>query len=258
MSKLRGVGWAALAAGFAFAASGGLPVLARHVPWGVERWLAGFAPGPSSSALCGAGDRPAGRDALARLVARIYPLDAVDRDVPIEVNIVRGDTVNAFATLGGRIYVYDGLVQQAQSPEELAGVLAHEIEHVRHRHIIQGAVVSMATWGGLKAVFGGAVDTGAAHSLLSLTFSREQEAEADEEGLRRLKAAGVDSAGVVRFFERAARAPSAPALLSSHPADTDRAARAARFAGYPVRPVLEPVAWVALRGLCGPGPQVSP
>ena len=252
MSKRKGLVWAGLAAGLAVAVHAGLPGLARHVPWRVERWLAAVASDPALTGVCHGDAQSGGTDALNDVVGRLYPLDAADRAIPIQVSVVRGDTVNAFATLGGRIYVYDGLLQQARSPEELAGVLAHEIEHVRHRHIIQGAVVSAATWGGLRAIFGGASDAGIAHSLLTLSFSREQEAEADEDGLRRLRTAGVDADGLVQFFERAGRSASAPALVSSHPADADRAQRAARFRGYPVKPVLSADRWVALRGLCQP------
>ena len=252
MSKRKGLVWAGLAAGLAVVASVGLPALAKQIPWRVERWLAGLTDGPQGASVCHDAPPAAGSDALNRLVVRLYPLDAEDRTIPIEVALLRGDTVNAFATLGGRIYLYDGLLQQARSPEELAGVLAHEIEHVRHRHIIQGVVVSAATWGGLKAIVGGAADAGVAHALLTLSFSREQEAEADEDGLRRLRTAGVDADGLVRFFERTARSGSAPAILSSHPADTDRADRAARFRGYPVRAVLSAEQWAALRGLCRP------
>ena len=258
MSKRKGLVWAGLAAGLAVAVHAGLPGLARHVPWGVERWLAAVVADPALTGVCHGDARSAGSDALSDVVGRLYPLDAADRAIPIQVSVVRGDAVNAFATLGARIYVYDGLLQQARSPEELAGVLAHEIEHVRHRHIIQGAVVSAATWGGLTAIFGGTGDAGVAHSLLTLSFSREQEAEADEDGLRRLRTAGVDADGLVQFFERAGRATSAPALLSSHPADADRAQRAARFRGYAVKPVLSAEQWVALRGLCQPASAGQP
>jgi len=249
MSKLKGLLWLGVAAGIGLVAAVGLPALARHVPWRVERWMGSFGSSPGGDALCGA-PSTAGQAALQNLVQRLYPLRMDPRDVPISVQIVRGATVNAYATLGGRIYVYDGLLQRAQSPEELAGVLAHEMEHVRQRHIIQGAVVSLVTWGGLKAIFQGS-DFNMAHTLLSLSFSREQEAEADEGGLERLRAAQIDAAGFAKFFERARQSESPPAILSSHPSQDERAARAARFTGYPTRPALLPGEWAALRGICG-------
>ncbi len=249
MSKFRGLLWAGLVAGLGVAAAVGLPRLARHVPWPVERWLGSIGGTGSGTDVCG-GSAPAARAALEHLLHRLYPLPADDPDVDIDVQVIRGDTINAYATLGGHIRVFDGLLQQARTPEELAGVLAHEIEHVRGRHIVQGAAVALATWGGLRALFGGG-DAGIARALLSLSFSREQETEADEQGLRRLRAAQVDAAGFARFFERASRSQALPALLSSHPADPERAERAARVGGYPTRPALAPQEWADLRGICG-------
>lgn len=248
MSKRKGLMWVGVAAGLAVIAAVGLPRLARHVPWSVERWIGSISQSPAGETVCGAPS--AGQVSLRHLVQRLYPLFPDDSRVPLSIQVIRGSTVNAFATLGGRIYVYDGLLQRAQSPEELAGVLAHEMEHVRQRHIIQGAVVSLVTWGGLKTIFQGS-DFNMTHTLLSLSFSREQEAEADEGGLERLRAAQIEAAGFAKFFERARQSDSPPAILSSHPSDDERAARAARFTGYPTRPALPPAEWAALRGICG-------
>ena len=250
MSKRKGLVWVGVAVGIAVVAAVGLPGLAKRLPWSVERKLGSMGDEPLPGEVCGAASLPS-QAALKHLVERLYPIEPGDSAVPVSIAVIRGDTINAYAALGGRIYVFDGLLQQAESPEELAGVLAHEIEHVRARHIIQGLVVSIVTWGGLKMIFQTG-DEGMTRVLLSMGFSRTQEAEADERGLERLRTAGVDAGGFVRFFERARESGSAPAILSSHPADADRAARAARFTGYPTRPVLTPDAWQALRGICKP------
>lgn len=250
MSKWKGLVWVGIAAGLGVVAAIGLPRLAKHMPWSVERRLGSIGSGPADHLLC-KGSEPAERRALDQLVRRLYPLTAEDRTIPISIDVIRGSTVNAFATLGGRIFVYDGLLQQARSPDELAGVLAHEIEHVRDRHILQGAVVSLVTWGGLRAIFQNG-DPGVAHSLLSLSFSREQEAEADEGALQRMRSTHISAAGFVEFFERARQSGSLPAILSNHPSDEDRAARAARFSGYSTWPALSPDEWRMLRGICKP------
>jgi predicted Zn-dependent protease len=185
-------------------------------------------------------------------VSRVYPLDAEDRSLPVTVAVVRGDVVNAYATLGGHIYVFDGLLQQAQSPQELAGVIAHEIAHVRDRHIIQGVVVNLVTFTGLRAVFpGGAGDrAGAAQTLLSLRFSREQEAEADRDGLARLRVAKVDASGLASFFARAQHAAQPPPFLSNHPSNRSRADLAASEGAYPSAPLLDAASWRSLKRLC--------
>jgi predicted Zn-dependent protease len=248
-SKVRGLLWVLLAAVLAAGAALALPWAARRVPWSVERGL-GDAVGflPPGQPCSGQARASALFDAL---VARIYPVLADDADIPLKVEVIHGKTVNAFAALGGRVYVFEGLIDQARSPEELAGVLAHEIEHVRNRHVIQGVAVDLLTLEGLRlALPGDPQDTRLAHLLLNLQFSRGQEAEADEKGLERLRRAQVDAAGFEQFFARAQAAPAPPQFLSSHPSNEARRALAARLRGYPVRPVLEPGQWEVLSAIC--------
>jgi hypothetical protein len=253
-SKTRGLLWVLATVALAAGAAVGLPHAARHMPWRVERWMAGILGSGPAGAPCQGAGQPGAIDALEALVRRIDPVFPGDRTVPISVDVIPGDTVNAYASLGGHIHVFDGLLQQTQSPEELAGVLAHEIEHVRNRHIIQDVAVKLLTISALKVVLPGdhSGEAQAAYLLLTLRFSRQQEDEADRLGLQRLQAAQVDAAGLQRFFARARAMPSPPAILSSHPSDDSRAELAAQFRGYPVRPVLDGPQWQALRNLCGP------
>ena len=123
---------------------------------------------------------------------------------PSQWTLFRGSAINAFAGLGGHIYVYDGLLRQADSPDELAGVIAHEIEHVHHRHILQGVLVRLLTTEAMRWIFfdGKQMGPEIARLLLNMSFSRGQEFEADDAGLQRLRQARVDVAGLGRFFER--------------------------------------------------------
>jgi predicted Zn-dependent protease len=244
--------WVLLTAGVAAAIVFALPVLARHVPWSAERWLGRIVGAGPPGALCGAHGQPESKAAFDKLIQRIYPLTADDTAVPITVDAVRGSTVNALATPGGHVYVFEGLIKQADSSEELAGVLAHEIEHVRNRHIMQGLAVNLLTLGALRIVFPGADPSGAriAHLLLRLQFSRRQEAEADEKGLERLRSAQVDASGLEQFFARLQQMPSPPPIISNHPPNESRQALAARFRGYATRPVLDPTEWQALKEIC--------
>jgi beta-barrel assembly-enhancing protease len=250
-AKLKGLLWVIAACALAAVMALGLPVAARRLPWGVERWMARVLDSPPAARTCGAGGG-AGALALDPLVHRIYPVLPGDADIPITVDVLGADTVNAYATLGGHIHVFDGLLQKAQSPEELAGVLAHEIEHVRNRHITQDLAVKLLTISVLSAVLpgehGGRAQ--AAYLLLTLKFSRQQEAEADRLGLERLKAAHVDAAGFRTFFARARQQAAPPEFLSSHPDDENRAELAAQYTGYPVEPVLDAERWQALKTIC--------
>ena len=252
MSKAKGLAWVIAAGAVAAGAALGLPWAARHVPWRVERWLGAVAGSPVTSSACAGHSRPGSVEALRKLVARIYPLDAEDRELPVTVDVVPGKTVNAFATLGGHIYVFDGLLQQARSPDELAGVLAHEIGHVRSRHVIQGVIVNLFTWSAITAAMPGGQRSGSeiAYLLLTLKFSREQEYEADEAGLQRLRKARVDTTGLERFFARLDTLPAPPQILSNHPASGARAELAARYSGYPVEPILAADEWDRLVHIC--------
>ena len=131
--------WIAAAALFAAVMVFGLPVIAKHTPWRVERWLAGVFGGKPSAAPCKGRAQADALEQFQRVVKRVYPLDAEDSALPITIEMIPGKTVNAYATLGGHIYVFDGLLQQAQSAEELAGVLAHEIGHMAGGHLVRQA-----------------------------------------------------------------------------------------------------------------------
>jgi Zn-dependent protease with chaperone function len=155
------------------------------------------------------------------------------RDSPyhFDVTLVRNETVNAMALPGGSVIVYTGLLQQAESPEEVAGVLAHELNHVLLRHglenIMQSAgIVAIVTvaFGNQQGFIGLLEQFGI--QLATTKFSRAKETEADLTGLHLLHEAGISPDGMIAFFERLAKTDGAPiALLSTHPMSAERAAR---------------------------------
>ncbi|HZZ83066.1 MAG TPA: M48 family metallopeptidase [Anaeromyxobacteraceae bacterium] len=144
-------------------------------------------------------------------------------------------TVNAFATPGGHLYVYSGLLLAADDESQVAGVLAHEAGHVVARHSARQMVDAF----GLQAVTALALGqnpslasqlvTGAGGKGLMLANSRGDESEADEYGARYSSAAGFDPHGIVHFFEKLkateGNQPRSLAFLSDHPATPDRIAR---------------------------------
>src|SRR5260370_1392343 len=122
------------------------------------------------------------------------------------VYIVDVPVFNAFAAPGGTGVVFRGLLERTDSPEQLAGVLAHELQHVVQRHSTR-AIVQHTSSGLLIAALTGDV-TGplaygleAARVLGQLRYSRDAEEEADTEGLKMLLAARVDPAGMIAFFK---------------------------------------------------------
>ena len=145
---------------------------------------------------------------------------------PFEFHVVRDPSVNAFAMPGGFVVVNSGLIERADSAEEVAGVLAHEVQHVERRHGLRGLVHAAGLGVGLRLVLGevgGSFAATWAENLEGLRFSRSQESDADRAGVAALIRADIDPRGMGRFFRKLAREGSAvPALLSSHPASEGR------------------------------------
>lgn len=248
-AKIIGLAWVAVAAAAAVAFSSGLTLLARAVPFSTEKKIAAAIDFTPKAPACA---NAAGEAALHKVVARIFPLEPGDNRIQIDVHAVHSPDVNAYAVLGGDIYVNQGLIEQAASPEELAGVLAHEIEHVRHRHVLQSVMVRLGTWGALELVLGDASSAAdIAQMMLSLQYTKTQEHQADEGALKRLVKAEVSVQGFEDFFKRMrGKGPAGSELFSDHPSDTSRAQLAAQYAGHPSRPVLSGAEWKALRNIC--------
>ena len=139
--------------------------------------------------------------------------------------------VNAVSVPGGVVVIFSGLIEVAGSPEELAGVIAHEVAHAELRHGLRASVKGLGLTGLLKLMLGdnpaGSLG-GRLGQWGGLAFSREHEAEADADGLRRLLAAGIDPEGMVRVFDRLARpvagVAAASSLTATHPATAARIA----------------------------------
>lgn len=140
--------------------------------------------------------------------------------------LAKSSEVNAFAMPGGYVVVYTGLLRLAQSPEEVAGVLAHEVQHVELRHSLKNLIHDLGWRAVLSLVvgdLGGGVWAGMAHHLGALKYGRDLEREADLKALESLRRAGIAADGLVDFFEKLARMEGmGVALLSSHPTSTER------------------------------------
>lgn len=161
--------------------------------------------------------------------------------------------VNAFAMPGGHVVVYTGLLRAADSAEELAGVLAHEAQHVELRHALKNLIHDLG-WRAVLSValgdLGGGVWADMAHRLGTLKYNRDLEREADRKGLEALLRAGIAPRGMLSFFEKlAARQEGTIALLSTHPAGAERLEDLRRGVGsydrYAFRPL--PYDWREIR-----------
>lgn len=177
---------------------------------------------------------PAIVEPVQRIVARLEQ-HAGAGAFSFHVQVVRSDTVNAFALPGGEIVVYTGLLEAADAPQQVAGVVAHEMAHVSLRHGLErmvqslgiAAVVELALgdMAGLSALVLEAARTGALTS-----YGRDQERAADARGVRTLHASGLSPRAMAEFFAvmRAQQGDAADLplteWLSSHPDLAEREA----------------------------------
>lgn len=172
-----------------------------------------------------------------------------------EVMVVRSDVVNAFALPGGYVVVFTGLLKKAESPEEVAGVLAHELNHVLLRHGLERivktaglvAVVTIVV-GDQQGLVGLAKRLGV--ELLTLKFGREQETQADLQGLHLLHRAKIAPDGMIHFFERLSESDKLQVeILSTHPMSAARAERLKAEAAALPKQQAEPFAfdWSAVQ-----------
>jgi predicted Zn-dependent protease len=159
-------------------------------------------------------------------------------DLPWTFRVVDDPIVNAFALPGGFIYVSRGILAHFNSEAELASVLGHEIGHVTARHSVQQISKQQLGQLGLGVAqiaapkLGGILNVAAAGmELLFLKFSRDDESQADQLGLRYMRRAGYDPREMVKVYKMlervsaAAGGSSVPAWASTHPNPVDRQAR---------------------------------
>jgi len=145
-----------------------------------------------------------------------------------KVHLIDDDeTLNAFVTPGGYIYVYTGLILFLDHADDLAGVMGHEIAHAAYRH----STAQMTKLYGLdliRAVITGQQDAGLigqiALSLSSLSFSRFHESQADAASVQYLCQTKYNSAGAASFFKKIQDKPQPPEFLSTHPSPKNRVA----------------------------------
>jgi beta-barrel assembly-enhancing protease len=228
--------------------------LAPLVPSTVEKQLGDALVGDFGGRFC---DTKAGKAALAKLTGS---LDDNPKDLQVEVANI--PMLNAVAMPGGKVVLFQGLLDQAQSADEVAGVLAHEIGHVRERHVMQGLLRQM----GLAVVLGGFDGSGGAsiNSVLSTTYTRSSEEEADTHSIDALANAAISPVPTANFFERLSRMDGSAEMkkgerdrvlatyMSSHPLSDDRKARFidSKKAGKAYKPALSYQEWTELKTMC--------
>lgn len=150
-----------------------------------------------------------------------------------KVFIVKSPIFNAVALPGGNIVIFGELLEKTPSPEALAGVLAHEMQHIKKRHVTKRIIEDSSTGLIISAVSGdvtGSMLYGVkiAHNLAMLSYSRRDEEEADDGGMKMLLAANIDPQPMIHFFEimkENNQKFKMPQYLSTHPDIDERISR---------------------------------
>ncbi len=161
------------------------------------------------------------------------------KDVPYSIKIIKDTQINSFATMGGFVYIYEGLIDFVQSDDEFASVVGHETGHIERRHVIttntKAEIIQILF--GLASLFSPIIYEfgGLAEAGLMAKISREDEIQADRYGLQLMSRAGYDPESMVTMMAHlgileSEHSDAVTKYLEDHP---DPAARVAHLMGYP-------------------------
>ena len=196
--------------------------------------------------------------ALRKLTDRLNK--TVDTQYEFKVRVMRSKIVNAFAAPGGHIVILSGLIKKAETSDEVAGVLAHEMGHVIKRHPTK-ALIHAQGWSLLLSALTGFstsndnLASGIALNLATSSYSRKNEAEADSVAKGILIKARINKSGLLTFFERL-RLEAKPEstgifrYFATHPSLKDRINAIRSKSNEEYEPALKKKEWNALQAIC--------
>ena len=261
VSTLRIVAWSIAAAasilaivwfGVPFAADR----IARIIPISIEKRIGDVAANQVKTVF---GDKTCiNKDGVAALNKLVGELQSkAGLRIPLTAGALASSVPNAFALPGGRVFVLKGLLDKAQSPDEVAGVLAHELGHVAHRDGLRLLIENGGTSYLLGLLFGDVSGAGAVlmagRSLIQSHYSREAEANADLFARELMVALGRSPRPLGDLLVRitGTSKPGPLSIFASHPLTADRQA-ALEKADAPVigPPLLSDAEWTSLKAIC--------
>ncbi|THD59473.1 MAG: M48 family metallopeptidase [Bradyrhizobium sp.] len=261
----RIVGWSiAAAVSIIGAVWFGVPLAADRltplVPQSFERRLGAVADDQVKT-IFGAGkvcDKPEGQAAFGKLVNELR--EAAGLDTSIQTAVLATSVPNAFALPGGKVYLFNGLLARAQNPDEIAGVLAHELGHLRHRDGTRNLIYNGGTSFLIGLLFGDVTGSSAlvfaSRSLVTASYSREAEQNADTVSIEVMHRLGRPTRpmGELLFRVTGKEGDSGLTILANHPLTEDRLKRMSDENRPPSGPpLLSEQEWAALKAICSSG-----
>ncbi|TPQ28579.1 metalloendopeptidase [Bradyrhizobium guangdongense] len=255
------VGWSvAAAASLVAVVLFGMPLaadrLAPLVPEALQKRI-GDAAEVQVKAIFGGGtcNDPAGQAAFTKLVNRIR--DVAGLDASVKSAVLPTPVPNAFALPGGKVYMLKGLLDRAESPDEVAGILAHEFGHLKHHDNMRGLIYNGGTSFLIGLLFGDVTGSSAAifasRSVVEASYSRDAETAADTFAIETMHALGRSPKPAAELMYRITGKEGGKgiSILASHPLTEDRLARMTKEDKPPSGPPLLTAAeWKALKGIC--------
>lgn len=237
----------------------GLPLIADRlaplVPDAFERRLGDVADAQVKTLfdakLC---SNAAGQKAFAKLVTAIR--ESAGLDTSVQSGVLSSSVPNAFALPGGKVYLFNGLLAKAENADEIAGVLAHELGHLKHRDSMRGLIHDGGTSFLIGLLFGDITGSSAlifgSRTLVTSSHSREAEQNADSFAIDVMHRLGrpAKPAGEL-LFRVTGKEGKGLSIISSHPLTEDRLARMSREdrpASGP--PLLTNEEWRSLKSIC--------
>jgi Zn-dependent protease with chaperone function len=224
------------------------PALERRIGDAAESQISGMFGGKPCSGA-------AGGFAFNKLIKEIST--AAGFDTPVRAAVLDTPVPNAFALPGGKVFLFDGLLARANDPDEIAGVLAHELGHVMHRDNTRNMIYSGGTSFLIGLLFGDVTGSGAlvfgSRSLFTASYSRDAEQNADDFSISVMHRLGrpTKPMGDLIFRVTGNQADKTLSILANHPLTEDRLKHLSdenRPTSGP--PLLSAAEWASLKAVC--------
>jgi Zn-dependent protease with chaperone function len=233
--------------------------LAPLVPQALEQRLGNVAEGQIKTLFGGrVCQNGPGQAAFSKLVNVVR--EAAGLDTSIQSVVLETPVPNAFALPGGKVYVFSALLTKAEGADEVAGILAHEFGHLRHRDNTRNLIYNGGTSFLIGLLFGDITGSGAlifaSRSIVTASYSREAETNADTFSIDVMHRLGRSPKpmGELMFRITGKQADQGFSILAGHPLTEDRLARMSREDRAPTAPpLLSPEEWAALKAICKQG-----
>jgi hypothetical protein len=230
--------------------------LAPFVPAPLERRLGDVAEGQVKVMFGGKTcTNAAGQAAFNKLMTALR--EAAGMDTSIKSAVLLTPIPNAFALPGAKVYLLNGLLAKAENPDEIAGVLAHELGHLRHRDATRNLIYNGGTSFLIGLLFGDITGSGAlifaSRSLVTLSYSREAEYNADTFAIDVMHRLGRSPKpmGELMYRVTGKQVDKSLSILSNHPLTEDRLKRMSEEDRPPSGPpLLTPEEWTSLKAIC--------